>query len=162
MRSAKPASNLECGASAPLLTACLGTPPPPHTHAPPRAPRAGAFPSPLPESASVAQRQRRFAPGSRRAVGAITAHSSASTRPRLAIGPTFPTIVTAMNELVFEVTQEADGGYVAEALGEGVITQADTWDELRDNVREAVAAYFFDRPAPTRLRLHLVRDEVIA
>lgn len=67
-----------------------------------------------------------------------------------------------MNELVFEVTQEADGGYVAEALGEGVITQADTWDELRDNVREAVAAYFFDRPAPTRLRLHLVRDEVIA
>jgi predicted RNase H-like HicB family nuclease len=67
-----------------------------------------------------------------------------------------------MNELVFEVTQEADGGYVAEALGEGVITQADTWEELRENVREAVAAYFFDRPAPTRLRLHLVRDEVIA
>ncbi len=67
-----------------------------------------------------------------------------------------------MNELVFEVTQEADGGYVAEALGEGVITQADTWEELRENVREAVAAYFFDRPAPQRLRLHLVRDEVIA
>lgn len=67
-----------------------------------------------------------------------------------------------MNELVFEVTQEADDGYVAEALGEGVITQADTWAELRDNVREAVAAYFFDRPAPARLRLHLVRDEVIA
>lgn len=58
-----------------------------------------------------------------------------------------------MNELVFEVTQEADGGYVAEALGEGVITQADTWDELRDNVREAVATCFFDRPAPRRLRL---------
>ena len=67
-----------------------------------------------------------------------------------------------MNELVFEVTQEADGGFVAESLGEGVITQADTWDELRDNVREAVAAYFFDRPAPARLRLHLVRDEVLA
>jgi predicted RNase H-like HicB family nuclease len=67
-----------------------------------------------------------------------------------------------MNELVFEVTQEADGGYVAEALGEGVITQGDTWQELRDNVREAVAAYFYDRPAPQRLRLHLVRDEVIA
>jgi predicted RNase H-like HicB family nuclease len=58
-----------------------------------------------------------------------------------------------MNELVFEVTQEADGGYVAEALGEGVITQADTWEEFRENVREAVAAYFFDRPAPSRLRL---------
>ena len=71
-------------------------------------------------------------------------------------------IVPVMRELVFEVTQEADGGFVAESLGEGVITQADTWEELRVNVREAVAAYFFDRPAPDRLRLHLVRDEVIA
>jgi predicted RNase H-like HicB family nuclease len=67
-----------------------------------------------------------------------------------------------MNELVFEVTQESDGGFVAEALGESIITQADTWDELRENVREAVKAFYFDRPAPSRLRLHLVRDEVIA
>jgi predicted RNase H-like HicB family nuclease len=67
-----------------------------------------------------------------------------------------------MNELVFEVTQEADGGFVAEALGESIITQADTWDELRENVRKAVKAFYFDRPAPSRLRLHLVRDEVIA
>ncbi len=68
----------------------------------------------------------------------------------------------AMNELVFIVTQEADGGFVAEALGESIITQADTWDELRVNVREAVAAFYFDRAAPQRLRLHLVRDEVLA
>ena len=67
-----------------------------------------------------------------------------------------------MNELVFEVTQEADGGFVAEALGESIFTEADSWDELRTNVREAVQAYFFDRPAPARLRLHLVRDEVLA
>ncbi len=67
-----------------------------------------------------------------------------------------------MNELVFIVTQEADGGFVAEALGEGIITQADTWDELRANVREAVTAFYFDQAAPTSLRLHLVRDEVLA
>jgi predicted RNase H-like HicB family nuclease len=67
-----------------------------------------------------------------------------------------------MNELVFIVTQEADGGFVAEALGESIITQADTWDELRANVREAVTAFYFDQPAPTSLRLHLVRDEVLA
>jgi hypothetical protein len=67
-----------------------------------------------------------------------------------------------MNELVFEITQESDGGFVAEALGESIITQADTWEELRVNVREAVKAFYFDRPAPLRLRLHLVRDEVIA
>jgi predicted RNase H-like HicB family nuclease len=67
-----------------------------------------------------------------------------------------------MNELVFIVTQETDGGFVAEALGESIITQADTWDELRANVREAVTAFYFDQPAPTSLRLHLVRDEVLA
>ena len=67
-----------------------------------------------------------------------------------------------MNELVFHVTQEADGGYVAEALGESIITQADTWEELRTNVREAVTAFYFDQPPPARLRLHLVRDEILA
>ena len=67
-----------------------------------------------------------------------------------------------MNELVFTVTQEGDGGFVAEALGESIFTQADSWDELRRNVREAVAAFYFDRPAPTRVRLRLVRDEVLA
>jgi hypothetical protein len=68
-----------------------------------------------------------------------------------------------MNELVFEVTQEADGGLVAECLTESIFTQADNWEELRQNVREAVAAYYFDRTErPSMLRLHLVRDEVLA
>ena len=67
-----------------------------------------------------------------------------------------------MNELIFEITQEADGGYIAEALGESIVTQADTWEELRANVREAVTAFYFDRPAPERLRLRFVRDEILA
>src|SRR5258708_27285581 len=67
-----------------------------------------------------------------------------------------------MNELTFDITQEADGGFVAEAIGESIITQADTWDELRANVREAVTAFYFDRPAPKRLRLLLGCDEVLA
>ena len=67
-----------------------------------------------------------------------------------------------MKELVFEVTQEADGGYVAEALGVSIITEADSWEKLRANVREAVKAFYFDQPAPRSIRLHLVRDEVLA
>jgi hypothetical protein len=67
-----------------------------------------------------------------------------------------------MSELVFEVTQDADGGFVAEALGESIFTEADSWDELRANVREAVQAFYFDGQAPDRVRLHLVRDEVLA
>jgi hypothetical protein len=49
-----------------------------------------------------------------------------------------------MAELVFEVTQEADGGYCAECLTENIVTQGDSWDELRSSVIEAVSAYFFD------------------
>lgn len=58
-----------------------------------------------------------------------------------------------MSELVFEATQEADGGYVAEALGESIFTQGDTWDDLCANVREAVKGFYFDRPSPGRLKL---------
>jgi hypothetical protein len=66
-------------------------------------------------------------------------------------------------EIVFEVTQESDGGFVAECLGEPIFTQADDWETLRKNVREAVSAYFFDRKsAPSSIRLHLSRDEVLA
>lgn len=46
-------------------------------------------------------------------------------------------------ELVFSVTQEADGGYVAECLSHDIFTQGDDWDALRTNVREAVDAFFF-------------------
>ena len=68
---------------------------------------------------------------------------------------------TGMNELVFEVNQEADGGFTAECLTEGIFTQADTWDELRRNVKEAVEGYFFDKVQPSAIKLHLVRDEVL-
>ena len=65
-------------------------------------------------------------------------------------------------EIVFSVAQEADGGFVAECLSHDIFTQADTWEEVRANVREAVAAYFFDQPKPTTVRLHLMRDEVLS
>ena len=67
-----------------------------------------------------------------------------------------------MNEIVFEITQEADGGFCAECLTESIFTQGDTWDELRANVKEAVEAFYFDRSRPSAVRLHLVRDEVLA
>jgi hypothetical protein len=64
-------------------------------------------------------------------------------------------------EIVFDVTQEQDGGFVAECLNEDIVTQADSWDELLKNVREAVGAFFFDSVPPARARLHLVRDEIL-
>ena len=65
-------------------------------------------------------------------------------------------------ELIFDVAQEVDGGFVAEAVGEDIFTQGDTWEELCRNVREVVLAHFFDRQPPGAVRLHLVRDEVLS
>jgi predicted RNase H-like HicB family nuclease len=65
-------------------------------------------------------------------------------------------------ELVFEITEEAEGGYSAECLTETILTQGDTWEELRANVKDAVEGYFFDGVKPESIRLHLVRNEIIS
>lgn len=68
-----------------------------------------------------------------------------------------------VKELIFEVTEADEGGYHASALGVGIHTQAETLDELRQNVRNAVGCYFEDSiGAPKIIRLHFVRDEVLA
>lgn len=58
-----------------------------------------------------------------------------------------------MDELVFEVLQEADGGFCAQCLTESIFTQADSWNELRRNVIEVVSAFYFDGNAPASIRL---------
>ena len=61
------------------------------------------------------------------------------------------------------VRHSADGGYTASALGVGVHSQGDTLAELRANVKEAVDCYFDETmEAPKVIRLHFVRDEVLA
>jgi predicted RNase H-like HicB family nuclease len=67
------------------------------------------------------------------------------------------------SEIIFEVTEAEEGGYCASALGLGIHTQGETLEELRLMVRDAVDCYF-DVPeqAPKIIRLHFVRDEVLA
>jgi hypothetical protein len=61
-----------------------------------------------------------------------------------------------MDEIVFEVTQEADGGYCARAVGEGIFTQGDDLDDLRFMVRDATLAYFDEGKAPKTVRLNFL------
>jgi hypothetical protein len=69
-------------------------------------------------------------------------------------------------EIIFEVREdEADGGYAATAIGHSIFTDGDTVEQLRSNVREAVQCHFGDGvtgPMPQVIRLHFVRDEVLA
>ena len=66
-------------------------------------------------------------------------------------------------ELVFEVTEEADGGFSAECLTDAIVTEGDSWEDLRKNVREVVRAFYFDEPEemPTLIRLHLREGKLI-
>ena len=66
-----------------------------------------------------------------------------------------------MTELVCVVEEAPEGGYVARALGEAIFT-ADTVAALRDQVRDAVACHYDPGKAPAVVRLHFVRDELLA
>ena len=67
-----------------------------------------------------------------------------------------------MNELIFMVEEAPEGGFVARALGESIFTEADTIVELPGKVRDAVHCHFEEGKAPKIVRLHHVREEVIA
>ena len=69
-----------------------------------------------------------------------------------------------MREIIFDVREdEADGGYVASALGYGIHTQGETLEELRAMVKDAVNCYFDETMQPPAIiRLHFVHAEVLA
>lgn len=65
------------------------------------------------------------------------------------------------SEIIFEVHESPEGGFEARGLGHSIFTQADTLDELREMVRDAVRCHFDPETAPRMIRLHVVKDEVI-
>ena len=66
-----------------------------------------------------------------------------------------------MTEILFTVAEAPEGGYAAAAVGAAIFTEADTLDDLRKQVREAVECHFGPGTAPRLIRLHIVRDEVL-
>ncbi|HYM12525.1 MAG TPA: hypothetical protein VEU62_17440 [Bryobacterales bacterium] len=66
------------------------------------------------------------------------------------------------NEIIFLVEEPPEGGYAAKALGEPIFTVANTLEELNEMVRDAVICHFDEASRPKIIRLHFVREEVIA
>jgi predicted RNase H-like HicB family nuclease len=65
-------------------------------------------------------------------------------------------------ELIFEIRDAEEGGYHARALGHAIFTEAETWEELRTNILDAVSLHFEEAAERPRLvQLHYVRDELI-
>jgi predicted RNase H-like HicB family nuclease len=65
-------------------------------------------------------------------------------------------------EIIFLVEEDPEGGYVARAIGESIFTQGGTLEEIREMVKDAVHCHFEENERPKLIRLHIVRDEVIA
>ena len=68
----------------------------------------------------------------------------------------------AGSEIVFVVDEAPEGGYIARAVGESIVTEADDLASLRGMVRDAVVCHFDEDERPKVVRLHLVRDELLA
>lgn len=68
----------------------------------------------------------------------------------------------AQSELIFLIEEAVEGGYVARAVGASIVTEADSIDEVREMVKDAVRCHFDPGEEPKLIRLHFVRDEVLS
>lgn len=67
-----------------------------------------------------------------------------------------------VSEIIFVVEDAADGGLLAKAVGASIVTEADSMQDLREVLRDAVRCHFEEADRPQLIRIHYVRDEVIA
>lgn len=67
-----------------------------------------------------------------------------------------------MNEILFLVEEAPEGGYLARAMSQSIFTEADDIESLHQQIRDAVRCHFDEGTRPQLIRLHFVREEVIA
>jgi len=67
-----------------------------------------------------------------------------------------------VNEVIFLVEEAGEGGFQARALEHSIFTDAETMENLKANIREAVHCHFDDNEMPKMIRLHFVKDEVMS
>jgi hypothetical protein len=66
------------------------------------------------------------------------------------------------NEIVFLIEESVEGGFEAKALGYSIFTEGESPEEVKEAVVDAVHCYFDEDELPKMIRLHFVKDEVIA
>ena len=66
-----------------------------------------------------------------------------------------------MEEIIFLVEEAPEGGYTAKGLNASIYTEAESMEQLRETVKDAVNCHFDDGKKRI-IRLHIVKDEIIA
>ncbi|MCX9083229.1 MAG: hypothetical protein OIN87_00325 [Candidatus Methanoperedens sp.] len=67
-----------------------------------------------------------------------------------------------MNEIIFLIEDDPEGGYNAQALGYSIFTQGETVEELKANIVDALRCHFDEiSDIPRIVRLHFVKEEIL-
>ena len=67
-----------------------------------------------------------------------------------------------MKEIIFIVEESPEGGFEARALGHSIFTDGDDLEQLKVHVKDAVPTHFDGADMPKVIRLHMVKEVVIA
>ncbi|WP_073027849.1 2-oxoisovalerate dehydrogenase [Desulfosporosinus lacus] len=65
-------------------------------------------------------------------------------------------------EIIFLVEEAPEGGYVARALGYSIFTESDSLDAIGERAKDAVRCHFDEDKVPRIIRLHFIREEIVA
>ena len=67
-----------------------------------------------------------------------------------------------MNEIMFLIEDDPEGGYSAQALGYSIFTEGETVEDVKENIADAVECHFGESlDMPKIIRLHFVREEIL-
>jgi hypothetical protein len=62
-----------------------------------------------------------------------------------------------MNEIIFIVEDSPEGGYEARALSHSIFTEAETIEELKENIKESIHCHFtMDAPEASLYSMLLI------
>ena len=66
----------------------------------------------------------------------------------------------SMTELLFIVEDAPEGGFTARSMEQSIFTEAETMQQLKEKIIDAVKCHFENEQLPKLIRLHYVKDEL--
>ena len=65
-----------------------------------------------------------------------------------------------INEIIFMVEEDPEGGFTAKALGHSIFTEGETLEEIKESIKNAIKCHFDkEEDIPSIVRHHIVKEE---
>ena len=69
--------------------------------------------------------------------------------------------MSSPQEIIFLAQEDPSSGYIAWAQGHNIYTQADSWEELLEMIKDAVRCHFDEDEIPKFVHVHFVKDVTV-